>query len=286
MTVASRQSGTAVRLASDAETVVTTGAARLQLAGESAAVRAIIRIERPGTYRIASDVVGPAGSVGILIMADDVMLDLGGFSVIGKPGSLSGIRVLGTRSNITVRNGGVRGWEGHGVDLGDASESSIELVRISRNVGDGARLGANGSVTQVETWGNGRDGLVGADGTVIRQSAARSNAGAGFRLGDGAVWDDCVAIANNGDGYAAGAAAVVRGCVARHNHRAGVAVGDMGAVRGCELIRNDGVAIRAGIESVVSDYRCVLPAAEGAIVAGAGSVLRGNIVPGATQEAA
>lgn len=286
MTAVQRQTGTGARLATNAETVVVAGQSRLQLAGAAAAPRAIIRLDRPGTYRIASDVVGSAGTIGILIAADDVMLDLAGFSVIGKAGSLTGIRALGSPTNITVRNGGVRGWEGHGVDLGDATESCIELVRLSRNSGDGARLGANGTATQVETWNNGRDGLVAADGATMRRCAARANAGAGFRVGDGALVDECLAIANNREGFAAGAAAVVRACVARHNHAAGIAVGEMASVRSCDLVGNDGAAIRAGTDGVLADNRCVTPSPERAIIAGAGAVLRNNLTPGAGQGAA
>src|SRR5690606_20588512 len=104
--------------------------------------------------------------------------------------------------------------------------------------------------------------------------------------GDGALVEASLAIANTSDGYTAGAATVARGCVARHNHRDGIVVGDMSAVRECELIRNDGVAIRAGVESVVTENRCVTSSPERSILVGAASVTRENFVPGAVQGAA
>src|SRR5687767_4457689 len=167
MTCASRHDTTARRLA-NAETIVLSGArqktdpatTRLQISADPDAPWSVIRIDRSGTYRLAADVVGKENTAGIVIMADHVTLDLAGFSVVGKTGSLAGVRVVGARTNVCVRNGTVRGWGGHGIDLSDATESHVEAIRVTENAGDGVRLGANATAEDVQSWSNSRDGFV------------------------------------------------------------------------------------------------------------------------------
>ncbi len=294
MTCASRQHDTTARRLASAETIVLSGARpksdpaspRLQISADPDAPWSVIRIDRPGTYRLAADVVGKENTAGIVITADHVTLDLAGFSVVGKTGSLSGIRVVGARTNVCVRNGTVRGWSGHGVDLGDATESHVEGLRVTENAGDGVRLGANATAAGVQTWSNSRDGLVAGDGSSVRDVSARANAGAGIVLGDSGVAHGCMAVGNARAGVQSGTAGVVRECIARHNQGAGIVVGDLGTVKESELIHNEGGAIRAGAESVVAGNHCIPAAGQEPISAGPNSTVKDNLAPGTNRSAA
>jgi hypothetical protein len=294
MTCVSRHHETTARRLANAETIVFAGprpktepaGPRLQLPAEPDAPWSVIRIDRPGTYRLAADVVGKESTVGILICADHVTLDLAGFSVVGKTGSLSGIRVVGTRTNVCVRNGTVRGWGAHAVDLADASESHVEALRVTENGGDGVRLGANSTAAEVESWANSGDGIAAGSGSSIREVRARANAGAGVALADSGSVIGCAALGNARDGIVLGVAGLVRGCVARHNRGAGIVAGDLSSVRESELIHNDAGAIRAGAESVIADNRCIPAPGQAAISVGPNSTLRDNLAPGAQRGAA
>src|SRR5207249_3510441 len=62
-------------------------------------------ISQPGSYFLTDNLLGAAGKYGILIDADNVTLDLNGFSVTGVPGAISGIYVGNAHSKISVASG-------------------------------------------------------------------------------------------------------------------------------------------------------------------------------------
>jgi parallel beta-helix repeat protein len=93
-----------------------------------------IKITMPGSYRLASDltVMRPTADA-IDITADDVTLDLNGFSIIG-PGAGSGIGINGAAFNasvVTVTNGAITRMGFGGVALG--ADAHIEGVRAVAN---------------------------------------------------------------------------------------------------------------------------------------------------------
>src|SRR5437879_5775490 len=65
-------------------------------------------ISQPGSYVLTANFVVPCDKNAISITADNVTLDLGGYSIIGIGGAGTGKGVSGsTHSNITVKNGSV-----------------------------------------------------------------------------------------------------------------------------------------------------------------------------------
>jgi hypothetical protein len=67
-------------------------------------------ISNAGSYYLTANINGVGGRDGIDILANDVTLDLNGFSVLGVPTGDYGIQVLGGYANITVHNGNISGW--------------------------------------------------------------------------------------------------------------------------------------------------------------------------------
>ena len=70
-------------------------------------------ITNSGSYYVTANLMGTMTNNGITIYTNDVILDLGGFTLKGAPASnsYSGITVSnGPYKNITVRNGVLRGW--------------------------------------------------------------------------------------------------------------------------------------------------------------------------------
>lgn len=97
-----------------------------------AATRTVNRrmdITRPGSYVLGSNIEVGAGQVGINVLADDVEIDLGGFTIKGPggPGTI-GVDIRGA-SNVTVRNGSLAGL-GIGVGLTDAVNAVVEGLQI------------------------------------------------------------------------------------------------------------------------------------------------------------
>lgn len=130
-------------------------------------------ISQPGSYYLATNIVGMSGDNGIEIDTNNVSLDLNGFSVLGVSGSYSGIFIPGGCANITVRNGIVSGWSaGDGVEcLGN--NLTLERLVISAN-----ESGVNG---------------VNADGSVIQECLVNGNTGSGLIVGG----SGCLIIGNN-----------------------------------------------------------------------------------------
>lgn len=141
-------------------------------------------IAQPGSYSLTGNLAGVAGQDGITITAGDVTIDLGGFTLAGVPGSGDGIRVAGGAGRVTVRNGRVRGWGGHGVNLQLAPGSAVEGVEAESNASSGVRVGAYAVVRDCRATQN----LVGihVEGdSLVLDSLARDNAAAGIELTGG-----------------------------------------------------------------------------------------------------
>src|SRR5438876_2996841 len=69
-------------------------------------------INSSGSYFMTKNLTNNSGD-GIIVLADDVTIDLNGFTLAGVPGAYSGISEGGTptpRKHWTIRNGTIRGF--------------------------------------------------------------------------------------------------------------------------------------------------------------------------------
>lgn len=181
-------------------------------------------ITQPGSYYLSAS---PAyqGKNGILIQADNVVLDLNGFSVVGTPGTandFNGISTSGARKNIFVRNGFVSGWAS-GVALSSATNGEVSHVHSSELQGlqpsntVGINVGGGFRVTDCQVRGSGGAGYVLSGGSqVVARCLATGSSSVGFLVvaPGNAVLTDCIAV-DNAIGFAAGEEATVRNCLAR-----------------------------------------------------------------------
>jgi parallel beta-helix repeat protein len=87
-------------------------------------------ISQPGSYYLTGKIVGEPNKCGIKIAANNVTLDLMGFSIIGVPGSLDGLIMQYAQTdeplpmeevtfNFSIRNGTICNWGGDGIDAYD-----------------------------------------------------------------------------------------------------------------------------------------------------------------------
>lgn len=109
---------------------------------------ATFTISQPGSYVLTGNLTVSTAVNAIIINADNVDLDLNGFTVTGNP-SANAVALSGTRRNVRIRNGVVR--EGAaGVSLGSASIGCVvEDVRFERCRIAGVRgLGGNAATVR------------------------------------------------------------------------------------------------------------------------------------------
>ncbi len=150
-------------------------------------------ITAPGSYRLTSnlDVTADTGNIeaaanrhAIIVSASDVVIDLNGFALLGPlvcsnatlgcspfPGAGDGV-ALSSRmlTNITVRNGSVRGLGADGIDLGVFDGNSrVDHVHASSNGRMGIEAGVVVGCSATSNYG------YGIYANVIRDSVAVDN---------------------------------------------------------------------------------------------------------------
>jgi hypothetical protein len=139
-----------------------------------------VTISQPGSYRLTSNLILPAttGTVGILVTAQSVTIDLDGFAVIGPrvcpddmtalcPPSIEDATYIGIQAgdNVTIMNGTVRGTGGTGISVG--SHARIEGVNIIWNSIFGVLAGRGTALNDNLIAQNGQGVLIGDDCTII-----------------------------------------------------------------------------------------------------------------------
>jgi hypothetical protein len=88
-------------------------------------------IEQPGFYFLTRNLTYSGGGEAILVNADNVTIDLMGFSLSGTTSSI-GIDMSG-RTNVEVRNGTVRGFSNGIMEAGDGSTHRVINIRAIDN---------------------------------------------------------------------------------------------------------------------------------------------------------
>src|SRR5713101_7895158 len=136
-------------------------------------------ITNAGSYYLTSNLFsGIFGGNGVIIKADNVSLDLNGFSLSAGPilfGGLpgAGVNVPSPQQNISIRNGNLTGWSIAGVQGSAASNSRLDHLRAAGNSGTGLAIGSGSTVNSCTASANGGDGiLAGKDTSIAGCSAA------------------------------------------------------------------------------------------------------------------
>jgi len=173
----------------------------------------IILLE-PGSYVLVSnldvslDPLATADTDAIQIAADNVSLNMNGFSIIG-PAICTGSPVddcepsgeveAGTgidacaadvcAKNTTVMEGTVRGMPGRGVRLGDGAR--VERVRAEENGEGGIETGESSAVSDSQALRNDDFGITAGDSSRLIHNNATGNGGPGISTGE-----NCVVVGN------------------------------------------------------------------------------------------
>jgi hypothetical protein len=214
-------------------------------------------LDVPCTARLITSLTGVAGFPGITINASGVTLDLGGNEIVG-PGN-QGILAVGTRSNVTVRNGGIRGFSQAGINLNSCVSPRISGITSTGNGASGiATMGGSvvnctaannvaygiyavdASVIDCTATGNGQIGMFSPNGTPFIRCNSSKNMGDNFRVDMNCQIKDCIAnYSTNGNGINANSTSnTIVGCTANGNAAAGVRGSARTRIEGCTLSSN------------------------------------------------
>ncbi len=203
------------------------------LAGDATATHII---SEPGSYYLTDNIIGESGKHGIIVLADNVTIDLKGFSLIGVADSLDGVHFSGNTENLidgAVINGMIRSWGQYGIDADKLISCRVAAITSDDNDMDGIRLGDDGMVTNCLLRGNGNWGVNSRNNCLIVHCVARENSSGGFSLSSGGSVKDCVAERTGPQGILVKYESSVENCLSSFNG-SGIVISD----EGCSVLNN------------------------------------------------
>jgi parallel beta-helix repeat protein len=195
-------------------------------------------ITSAGAYYLMANLTGVSGTNGITIAANDVTLDLKGYSLSGVAGSIDGILVSGNRTNLWLGNGTIRGWGMEGIDGTTAQSSVFRELKIFGSGDVGLRSGTDAMVSRCTSIGNSQEGVLAFDNCQFSQCAARNNGASGILTGNNCRITDCQVQFNGYDGISTGAGCSISGCTSANNTHSGISASTGSSISDCTAEAN------------------------------------------------
>lgn len=214
----------------------------ISLANTPGDATTLYKISLPGHYYLTGDLVGVAGKRGIRVDADDVTIDLGGFTLRG-PGSGTAIadresEEVPSIKNLTLRNGTIEGW-GDGLNMFNCSSARVEDVTFTGNLSSGLSFNGTLLVRSCAAYGNGGTGFENQGSGQFIDCISSYNAG-GFFVSSGQM-ENCSARSNQ-YGITLNQS-TARNCVAQSNATENIGVNSRSSVLECQTV-GGGIGIR------------------------------------------
>lgn len=159
-----------------------------------------ITISKSGSYYFTTNLAVPTSEVGIFISANNVTLDLNGFTLTGVGNLFDGIDVTSTQSNIVVRNGALNNWA-NGISADPAYNLQLERLRISNIEGYGVVLSGSSTVRNCMFQGSTSPEFdaVFVSGGLVSDCVISGFAGNGIEAQSSQV-RNCLIVTNGGSG--------------------------------------------------------------------------------------
>ena len=187
-------------------------------------------IDQPGSYYLTENIIVQSINQGaIFVSADNVTIDLNGFTIYGGSARNQGISG-DTIKNFTVLNGNILGFQGVGIYAQNTDNFHAQNLRIEcdpNSLTSGIRSGTNSFITNCSVKNCLSAGIdVSGNGGFISQCVTNSTGYYGIYL--------------NGSG-------TVAGCVVNGNSSYGIVIKN-----GTGLIRGNSITNTAGIDATGS----------------------------------
>jgi hypothetical protein len=248
-------------------------------------------ITSSGSYYIVSNLVGSAGSDGITVAANNVTIDLRGFTLVGPASALAENGIdCGSRSNIFILHGTVSGWNGSGIG-GSARYCRVIDLTAADNGRSGIRTGDYSLVQHCIADRNGLNssGQIGigiGSGAIVRDCVVSGHNGAssiGISGGGNCLVEHCNISGNNsagGSGIDANGSSLVVDCVVAGNlgttNNVGIFVNSKSQVKHCVISGNSGDGMRVIDTCLILENECSGNGGHGINATGSGSRIDGN----------
>jgi hypothetical protein len=218
-------------------------------------------ITQSGSYYLTGNLTTTTSS-GITINVDDVTLDLMGFTINGTGASGTGIYFL-SQSNVTVKNGTVKGFGSAGIYQSNISDGQNTVIGVNV-VGNGA-LGSNsfysgiymnGNFNHIErcmVTNNGGYGIYTRSSSKIISNTVTGNGGTyAIYGGTGSYIKDNTIENNTGSGiYTIANSRIDHNSVAFNTGSHGIYGGDDSIINNNMVQGNGGIGIETAFESSI-----------------------------------
>ena len=183
-------------------------------------------ISQPGSYCLTRNLTMTADSNGITVKADNVTIDLMGFSLKGRGGGNKDGITMTDCWNVEVRNGTVEDWGGFGIFASgsDSTGHRVINVRFNRNGLVGVRLEGDSHLVKDCTSVFNAWGIAVNFGCTVTGNIVSWNDVSGIDAVSGCLVTDNT-VYNNGKGIRiAGGGNLVKGNTVRMNSETGITV--------------------------------------------------------------
>lgn len=212
-------------------------------------------ISSAGSYYLSDDLTGVAGQGGITITADDVALDLMGFTLRGAPSSSNGITIANSAVNVVVRNGTISEWGSDGIDSLLGQRVILEDLVLRLNGGNGIEGSVRHTLRRCRFELNGSQGAMVDSESQVIDCVATLNGGVGISVGPHSVVRECASTNNGGTGISTLGDALVVDCTVGLVSGNAIAVGSGSQVLTCSVSSVEANGISFGSDCIIADNR-------------------------------
>jgi len=237
-------------------------------------------ISEPGSYYITQNYIGRANRHLITVAADNVTIDLMGYTLEGVSDSLSAIHHEGQRHGVTVRNGHIRGWGTHGVDLVACQAAVVEHIAAHDNDSVGIRVGSDSLVHLCTASSNGGTGISLGTSCLATRCISTDNSAFGIITQTRSRISDCIAQGNQSNGFFIAAGGSITNCTASGNTGTGILTASLASrvfiIEGCTCVNNGSDGIHANINASIRHCHCYQNTGAGIRASGSDSQIDGN----------
>lgn len=206
-------------------------------------------ISQPGSYYLTDSIQGVPGKNAIEVNADNVSVDLCGYSIIGVEGpNGSGDAIAGQpgRAGLAVCNGHIASWARNGVNAQQVFGCFFQNLTVRRTgfgIGGGSLVAGDGSaiINCLCRTTNGR--AVAAGNRSLVSNCISNEASAGFFVQASAMFVDCAAYSCSDIGFAVENAGTVDRCIAVGCNRGAFSFGNEANVTNSQFIASGLAAV-------------------------------------------
>jgi len=224
-----------------------------------------------GYYKINTNLTSTG--TGITVKANNVTIDLNGYTIAGNKTNTSRGIYMNGRSNIEIRNGTIRDFGSHGIFEESLSGHSHRVINVrvmnnkgigiillgsnhmvkdctaSNNVSYGIYTKSGSTVSGNTAYGNGDSGIATGAGSTVSGNTAYNNVNYGIDAASGCTVTGNTAYANGNDGIYAASGCTVKNNTSYYNEEYGIYLTGYDLVDGNTAYQNNQAGVYANMST-------------------------------------